>query len=457
MNFRILIFFVFNFYIMGNGSSSNSTIKNSITNEVVKNTSYESLSEDITNFVADQSVKIAQECSAFTTLDQIINIQDIKVVGNFNVEVDQSQDTFVDLSCLMDTKVNNSINVELIKNIVNNITSNLTNENVSKLESAAEANSESPSWTFGGSAESKNDIDNQIGNYFQDNKTYNIRTIVTNSVLMDMSTNIVQTCVSSIRSSQKFTVYKLDIGGDVNIFVSQEQATKVFKECIGESNIGGNIVQRIATGIGLEVQEKTEVKNDSSSQVESTTTSKITTPILDFFGSFLGQAVSGLLCIVCIIAIFIVIFMNTGGGKKTLEIADKNVGKQFDLANNVVNTANNSINKYGEFKNMRYSNTSPNVQFTEPLNAQLEQTDRVKLIVQDSPNINKIQKVNRVDRVDKINEFRKTYARPVGEAMSDVSTAYIESKKNKNPSKLKQNGGNFANHSFLSKIVSMFR
>ena len=332
---------------MGNSSSSSVTNENNTL--IVNETDIQVLNKSLNNFITNTTIEDAKKCSAGISQLQTVKFKGVKTTGDFNLNLNQKQAAALTFDCLQTSTVRNEIANQMMQSMMDKIENTNSSDVLNKMESLAAAKQTSGflSTSFGSSTSS--DASNKV-NYTQRNTTHqNLQNIVENAVQNNFTTKNLSECISKINQDQNVEVINLDIGGNVNAVIAQDQAAELFSQCIQTNDIGNSITQALTSDLGVETKTTNAVKTETDMKGTAESVQENRGPLeslgalfgslfASFGGGWMGSCMS---CIICIVLIVVGIFVF----KKLT--ASKDNANNADNADNADNTGDNSGDNSG--------------------------------------------------------------------------------------------------------------
>ena len=302
---------------MGGSSSSNSKS----TQEFVKKTVLETLSEkNITN-IMNSRIKNEQICSSSST--NTVNIgSGNKISGNHVAiygKITSDQSATIDLSCLAKAdifvKLENDIASKIISDLKNTTNTDIKNLMDNKLSSELGSM---------GSVDSNTDTNIKTNDTSENRFVDKINVILQNN-LDNENTKL---CKSSISNEFNLESNK-KIQGDSTIKVQELeiiQSTAQFTNCVFSDDVKNSIANLIATDLSGKTDNinTTKSENDQKSTTENKGVGGIFKSILDGIGGIFSSAF-GLFVVIGVLGAIFLLYMAKGGGNDLV----KNYKKGF--------------------------------------------------------------------------------------------------------------------------------
>lgn len=255
----------------GSESRATTDIKRStnILNESEINMASKNVNDIVNNVAMDQ----AQSCSSSATGDQTVNMSGTRVKKNLNVNISQNQEVSHDFSCVLIAEQKSQVANKTKTAILDSLESTFDNKALDKMEAEAKQSTESGMWGEATSSENNTNMDIEFNASNTTRK--NIEKVVENSIKNNMDLNQSQECVSEAKNIQTALFMGMDIEGNANLKIDQDQVLESFSECVLEAKQGNKIIADVTTALGIEIKESssTEAESDISSSTDQTTKS----------------------------------------------------------------------------------------------------------------------------------------------------------------------------------------
>jgi hypothetical protein len=302
----------------GSSSKSNLEVVNNTT--VINQDELTMINESINNFSAEAVVNAANSCSASITQLQGIKFKNINVAGDFNLDVNQSQDAAMTFSCVNETKVTQDIANGLVKNMMANLEKTNNQDILAKLDATAKTKQENGSISgIANQAQSNAKITNNITSVNSTKR--HLENVVKNSVGANFKTDIVSNCIANINSGQDVQVENVKVGGNMMAAVGQKQSATLMATCMNKTDVGNKITNTIMDALDIKVKDENTQKATSDVKA-SASTEQINKGLVDeIFGGLSKMLGAALLPIIAVAVCCVVMccigcaFSLMGGGK----------------------------------------------------------------------------------------------------------------------------------------------
>jgi len=326
------------------GSSSTASANQKYNNTVVNRSDLELLNQNVNNFTSNVVMKHAAECSANISQMNIFEASDMVVSGDFNANVDQSQNAAINFDCVQVSQYTSDIANGILDNMLSSLENNYSTEIMDKLNAAAQAQQTtgSLSTAIANTTTSNANIDYSSTQVNENRKS--IKNLLSNTITNNIKMDDLQNCIANIKQSNKASFKNITVGGNAVLAVRQGQAATLVSKCIQDSKFANKIIDNAAKTLGLSIDEKSTTKKETTLSSEARS-EQINTGLIQDLGNAVGSILSGIgdifgnilgaftgpiflisfICVFCLCS-FCILSMFSGGGK-----GEQQKGGVFDL------------------------------------------------------------------------------------------------------------------------------
>ena len=299
------------------GSSSKST--QNIKNTTLNKTYMETLNQSIMNAAVNTVVNNASKCSSAVNIINSCDLSGTNIVGDLNVNSNQTAKANVNFSCLQANETQASMASQMLATITAEMKALSGTDAATQLNNAAQSSANMgflSTPVVGSSAKSSTNQSNDITN----DTISTVRNIFEQNLISNFTANTVNECIGLTNINNSTDVSGLNIKGNVNVNCVQTATVEQVQKCEQLANAISKTTMETFQDLGLD----TSIENVIDTNTESTTTSTSelvsTGPIeeigtalsgiLDSIGlAFLSAYISpiSLCCCVIIILIFVLV------------------------------------------------------------------------------------------------------------------------------------------------------
>lgn len=318
----------------GGGSKSKSSVKQKSNTLVTNKSNLNLLNQTINNTIVNTTVENVKRCSASLVQNQNIQIIGLIAGGDIKITSEQVQIGMLNFACAQTDDVKNDVSAKLANQIMTQLQNNVDNSILDKMNGIASAKSKKEwgAFPFGGGSNSDSKANQEVKTNIKNMTSRDIKNVVKNAVTANFTSKNFDNCLSKVIANQEFLAKNLTAGKNITLTLKQDQATKIFAQCIQNAQISNKITHDVATFFGVKVQDDTKNKVSKDLTAGAFSESLAGGP-LEGLGRGIGEIFSGLLspfnslfgslgsmggivgtasaaccaCICCIIIIFVVI------------------------------------------------------------------------------------------------------------------------------------------------------
>ena len=316
------------------GSSSSSTVTNTISNLTVNTSTLESFNQQTNNFITSNIMKASANCAATSTQSSDNEAGDITVVGKkqkVNLTMDTTQDNKVNLQCIQNTIQQMDISSTMAQSILQNMQQAISNDQMANLVNNAEASLKAGA---GGSflnpfANSSSEINMNLSNTQINETTRKLSNVISNTVANNVEATDIKNCFAKSIQLQSNKVGNLKIIGEeneLNLTMSTKQVGQSLATCQQLTEQTSKCTSALATTLGFTIVDDTKNKIET----EATTKTKAETSVAGFdaiigaiFSGLQGivgvyvAAIAGVIICCCCLCALIFIVPRLGGSNKS--------------------------------------------------------------------------------------------------------------------------------------------
>ncbi len=305
---------------MGKSKSSSSQ---TITNNTVNQNYMDTLNKTVMNSAVSTMINNASSCSSAVNQNNSCDMSGTKVSGDFDFSGNQSNTAKVDFSCIQANQTSADMASTMMASMVAEMKALNGTDAAAQLNTAAQSSNNTGFGATGGSSSSSSSTN--VTNNVTNETITKVENVFEQNLSNNFSANTVNECIGKTSQSNSQDLSNMDIGGNAKVECFQANSLEQVQECKQLSEAVSSTTQKTFQELGL----KTEVDNSTSTQTESTVSSKSenvsTGPIQDlgnaisgiigsvtglaslaFLGPILGPICSLCSCIVCILLIVMV-------------------------------------------------------------------------------------------------------------------------------------------------------
>ncbi len=250
------------------GSESKSSIEQEANTNITTRTDINILNSTTNTAIVNSTIENVKKCSSSLLQTQNIRIIGLTSGGDINIDSTQVQAGMLNFACAQEDIIHNEIKTEMINEIMNSLSSNVDNGVLSDLGAIADSKStdEWGSFPWGG-ADSESDVSQTINTEINTSMNKDLRNVVKLAVETNFTNKNFNECINKVVLQQEFLAQNLTSGGNITLTVNQDQAAKVYAQCIQDSKISNFVTQNIVDFLGIEVRE--DVSSDVTSILDA--------------------------------------------------------------------------------------------------------------------------------------------------------------------------------------------
>ena len=261
------------------GSSSISNVTQDIETHIVNQSDINIMNKISNKTTINEILKVVQTCSASIFQGQTIKIINIKSAGNINITIDQLAKSGLTFSCLQKSTVRNTAISSVSSQIYAQMQSKIAAQIMAKLEAYAKAQAKS-GWAGIGNSSSASNVNVTVKNYVDNKVEINLKNVMTFFTDVNINSQTLQNCASSVTQTQSVTVQNTDSGANTVFAISQSEGISVFTNCMQQQLFINKIYTEAANGIGIKV-----INNTAAEVTTESTASSIAEAIEEGIGS----------------------------------------------------------------------------------------------------------------------------------------------------------------------------
>lgn len=250
------------------GSESKSSVEQEANTYITTKSDISLLNSTSNSAIVNSTIENVKKCSSTLLQTQSIRIIGLTSGGDITINSDQVQAGMLNFACAQEDTVHNEVKSELVNEIMNQLENSVDNSVLTDLGAIANSKStnEWGSFPWGG-ADSESDIDQTINTEISTSMNKDIQNVVKLAVETNFTNKNYSECLNKVILQQEFLAQNLTSGGNITLTANQSQSSKVFAQCVQDTNISNFITQNIVDFLGVEVREN--VKNDTTSILDA--------------------------------------------------------------------------------------------------------------------------------------------------------------------------------------------
>jgi hypothetical protein len=317
---------------MGNKASSSVSVSNNVT-QISKN-NIDIINNQINNLIVNEIQTESKNCGGGVYSSNDVVIDGLNVKGDINLGVNQSNEVYVNISCVQGTNIVSNISQQMISGLMADLSTTTSQEAASSM--AASANSTQTSGFAAiplgpTSSDSNVNMSNTFNQLSETNKK--ITNAVSNSITKNFSSSTVDNCIQTITQSNGFKLKNASsTDGGANIVIKQSNIATLLSSCIQNSGIANSITNAVTNSLGIKVVDTTTQESKSEAKAEATAESINRGP-MESFGAMISGIFSGLfgstgfiiasviICCIIIVVGGIFLFMKSGGSSNPIQVS----------------------------------------------------------------------------------------------------------------------------------------
>ena len=321
------------------GNESSSMVINENRTLILNDTNIKVLNKNITNQIANTIINNAKTCSS--SINQLNNVvwENVTAPGDFNLNVNQSQQAALTFSCLDTNKTRSDVANNMLQEMMTKLQNDNSSSILAEMDAMAKASQKNGflSTSFGNTTntDSRNIVD-----YRQKNTLYqNLQNIIENSITNNFTTNNISNCIAAVNNNQTVSVKNMTISGEINAVINQNQGASAMTDCIQESDVGSKITNNIINTIGIKSESSNKVVQETKMKAaaESSQVNAGFDPMASLsscFGLVGGPIIGCIICVVlcCVIVLAIKVIPGLFGDKE-----DDSEDQELDQFGNPIN------------------------------------------------------------------------------------------------------------------------
>ena len=295
------------------GSSSKSSLYQEQNNTVINRSTLNFLNKQLNDTIVNTTIENVKSCSASIVQNNKATLQNLEIKGDFYMTINQAQSSALDFSCVQKSDVKNEIVSKLINQIKsqfeNNIDTSILNQLSAEVKTKSDTDWGSMPW---GSSDAETDTKQIVNNRVINDTDKNIENVIATRVEANYTQKANDSCAAKVINNNDATFKNITVGKDWHVSLDQEQAAKVYAQCVQDSQTSNKITEDILSFLDVKVKEDTNTQTDTKLDTIAETTAKKSGP-LGFLGDLFGLSqgatmaisASAFLSVVCTCFIFL--------------------------------------------------------------------------------------------------------------------------------------------------------